>query len=130
MAPKATRKKAPAHAASFSVSHAPLSAPPRLATPKPRSEPKPKSKPAAPPPPDPFAGLERLGTFVLLGRDPLGKRAIARCLACSTVREIGLTAGIPSCGCGRASRPDESSARRSAFAAVAHIVGLRGRARQ
>jgi hypothetical protein len=51
----------------------------------------------------------------------------ARCLACSTVREVSLVSddGIPSCGCGGS----RSIASRSAFAEVAFVPGLRGRAR-
>jgi hypothetical protein len=64
------------------------------------------------PTPDPFA-IGRLGQWILLGRDALGKRALARCCGCGTVREIGLTDGVPSCGCG-------ASRCRSAFAEVGH----------
>jgi hypothetical protein len=39
------------------------------------------------PPPDPFAGLERLGSLVVLGVDSTGKRTLTRC-NCGAVREI------------------------------------------
>ena len=51
--------------------------------------------------PDPF-NLERLGPWEILRRDPTGKRAVARCVNCQTVREISVVDGIASCGCARA----------------------------
>jgi hypothetical protein len=47
----------------------------------------PKPKPVAAPPPDPLAGLERIGSLVVLGVDSTGKRTLTRC-ACGAVREI------------------------------------------
>jgi Helicase conserved C-terminal domain len=49
---------------------------------------------------DPFgARLEHLGPWVILGRDPLGKRALAKCSGCGAVHEISIVDGVPSCGC-------------------------------
>ena len=70
---QATPSKAVRQRRLFAVDHRPLSPPVRKPKP-PRPEPEPK--PAAPPPqpPSPFdAGLERLGPWLLLARDPLGK---------------------------------------------------------
>ena len=77
--------------------------------------------------PDPEAGLERLGPWVLLGRDPLGKRALARCSGCAAVREISLVDGIPSCGCGRW-RPSGAETF-AATAAAAELIVARARHR-
>ena len=48
---------------------------------------------AKPPPPD-------RGPWLIVARDPLGKRALARCSACAATREISVAEGvIASCGC-------------------------------
>jgi hypothetical protein len=83
---------------------------------------------AKPPPPDPFE-IGRLGPWSLLSRDPLGKRGLAICSGCQTIREIALTDGVPSCGCSASRRPETSSSASHAFHVAAHIVGLKNRAR-
>jgi hypothetical protein len=81
---------------SFAVDHRPLKPPVR--TPKPRPEPKP-----AAPPPDPFE-IGRIGLWSLINLDSTKKRALARCTACQTIREIALTDGVPSRGCSGSTR--------------------------
>ncbi|MGA9851048.1 MAG: hypothetical protein WBQ45_25860, partial [Roseiarcus sp.] len=52
------------------------------------------------PPPDPFAGLERHGPWVIIRRDQTGKRATASCAYCLTIREIGISDDtVARCGC-------------------------------
>jgi hypothetical protein len=80
--------------ASSVVERRPLKPPVRTSKPRPGLNP----KPAAPPQP-PETGLERL-PWILLARDPLGKRAWAKCTACAEVRQIGIADGsIARCGC-------------------------------
>jgi hypothetical protein len=59
-------------------------------------------------PPDPLAGLEHIGSLVVLGVDSTGKRTLTRC-ACGAVREIsteslrtGERRSCGACGGGRA----------------------------
>ena len=85
----------------FAVDHAPLQAPVRS-----RPAP-PKPRPVAPPPPDPFE-IGTLGPWSLYSKDPLGKRALAKCSHCQTVREISLVDGVPACGCAESWRPATS----------------------
>jgi hypothetical protein len=66
------------------------------------------AKPVAAPPPDPFAGLERLGNWALLKSDSVGKRAIAKCVGCGAVHQISIVDGIQSCGCAESRRPAAS----------------------
>jgi hypothetical protein len=80
-----------------------------------------------PPPPDPFE-LGRIGSLwsILKFSDATRKRAWARCLACSAIREVNLVGDTPpSCGCAGS----RSITSRSAFAEVVFVPGLRGRAR-
>ena len=80
--------------ASFVVERRPLKAPVRTSKPRPSLN----SKPAASPQP-PEAGLERL-PWILLARDPLGKRAWAKCTTCAEVRQISIADGsIAHCRC-------------------------------
>jgi hypothetical protein len=79
----------------FTTERRRLEAPSRLAEPK----------PVAAPPPDPEATLVSIGGWRILGLDSTKKRAAARCLNCSTIREISTEAlrnGGVSCGCARA----------------------------
>jgi hypothetical protein len=67
-----------------------------------------RQQPQPPAAPDPFT-LERLGPWEILRRDATGKRAVARCANCQTVREISVVDGcIASCGCARARTPGAS----------------------
>jgi hypothetical protein len=82
-----------------------------------------KAKLPAPAPTDLPFSLGRLGPWSILGRDALGKRAVAQCSHCRAVKEISIADGsIASCGCGA-----ETFA--ATVAAAAHTVGLRRRAR-
>jgi hypothetical protein len=63
----------------FTAARRRLETPSRLAGPKP--------KPVAAPLPDPLAGLEHIGSLVVLGVDSTGKRTLTRC-ACGAVCEI------------------------------------------
>jgi hypothetical protein len=72
-------------------------------TPQPRPEPKPAARPL-----DPLAGLEHIGSLVVLGVDSTGKRTLTRC-SCGEVREISTeslrTGERRSCGaCGGSRR--------------------------
>jgi hypothetical protein len=81
----------------------------------------PKPFAVAPPPPDLPFSLGRLGPWSILGRDALGKRAVAQCSHCREVKEISLVGDTPpSCGCS-ASR----LIRQSAFDQVSFVPGLR-----
>jgi hypothetical protein len=87
--------------------------PVRTPTPRPESE----------PPRDPFS-LGRLGPWSLLTRDPLGKRALAKCSHCQTVREISIADGsVASCGCG-APRQTGAETFASTVAAAERIVAI------
>ena len=102
--------------------------PPRLA--------KPKHKAAEPPPPDPFAGLARIGSWLIIQRDRTGKRAVARCLHCSTVREISIADdSVAHCGCSGSWPGAGRFATPSGFASgiagtEAHVAVLRHRGRR
>ncbi len=119
----ATTSRSARQTPSFAVEHRPLAPPPRLAKPQPRPEPEPK--PAVTPPFE--AGLERLGqTWVIIKRDACGKRAVARCCACLSVREIGLADDtIARCGCSGTS----PGAGRFAAPASTFASGVSGAAR-
>jgi hypothetical protein len=85
------------------------------------------------PPLDPLeAALERLGPWLVLKRDPTGKRAVAQCSHCQTIKEIGVADGcIASCGCS-GSWPGAGRLTASTFAdgiAGAERFGARGRHR-
>jgi hypothetical protein len=45
------------------------------------------------------SALADFGPWTIFQTDPTGKRALARCTCCQTVREISVVNGIPSCGC-------------------------------
>ena len=113
--PEASRQSYNQRAA-FTVSRQKLQIPPRLAQPKARPSTDAGQEPVEPP--DPFAGFERVGTFIILGRDALGKRALARCTACATVREISVAGDVPSCGCSGARRSAGEETFASAVAAA------------
>jgi hypothetical protein len=92
------------------------------------------AKPIAAPTPDPEAGLVTIGGWRILGLDSTKKRAAARCLHCSAIREISIEAlrnGGVSCGCGCRSRRSaaDTSSSTQAFSQASRVVGLRKRAR-
>jgi hypothetical protein len=94
------------------------------------------SKPFAAPAPDsdPFV-LAHFGSWAVLQfSDQTQKRGLARCGHWAAIREISLVGDAPSCGCAASrltpgAEAYAESARRSAFSASAHVVGLK-RARQ
>jgi hypothetical protein len=98
--------------------------PPSLAGPKP-----PKPKPAAlEPPPSPF---ERLGPWAIIHRDALGKRAVAQCAYCLTIKEIGIADGcIASCGCNSGRTPSAKTFAAGIAGTEAHVAVLRHRGRR
>jgi hypothetical protein len=86
--------------------------------PLPRAEP-PKAKPS--PEPEPF---ER--GWEIISRDRLGKRGIARCLTCSSIKEISLVSDV-SCGCNRSKVADQSTYARMIWTAEMLVARRRHR---
>jgi hypothetical protein len=116
--------------AAFTVSRQKLQTPPRLAQPKPKPRPEPEAAKPIAAPPDPFVGLERLGSWFLIRLDATQKRAAAKCTLCGDVKEIGLTDGIPSCGCAASLRSDTASFAARVVAEERYVAASRHRGRR
>jgi hypothetical protein len=79
---------------------------------------RPLSRPEPPKPPEPAETFERLGPWEIISKDRTGKRAVARCLNCQRIAQIGIGDGtVASCGCDRAHARDPTAFSEMIFAA-------------
>jgi hypothetical protein len=100
---------------SFAVARAPLKCP--------------EPKPAAPP--QPAFEIGRPGLWILLGRDFLGKRALAKCSGCGAVHEISIADDtIARCGCSSSRRPGAETFASTVAAAERIVAASRHRGRR
>jgi hypothetical protein len=89
-----------------------------------------KAKLLATAPPDPPFSLGHRGPWVILGRDALGKRAVAQCSHCRAVKEISIADDcVASCGCGAPRRTGAETFAATVAAAERIVAAGRRRGR-
>jgi hypothetical protein len=116
---------------SVTVERRKLEKPARLSAPKPKPRQKPKAVALAP---DPFAGLERIGSFLILGVDRTGKRTLTRCncgVVCEISTEAIRTGERRSCGnCGARRQTGAESFAEAVVAAERYVAVSRHKGRR